>query len=553
MPRAPVGRCTWSPHVGATRAASTRPTYPGGPSGKAAHTTWWSDTTLCVDLGLTQLHTDAWTRRWTGSSRAQPAIEATLVRRHLAEGSLLCYDLSSSFVEGAHNELAAFGHSRDGKRAKRQVEYGVVATREGLPVTIEVFPGNTSDPKGFVEIVWVTKARFGLSRVVFVGDRGMITSARIAALKEAGGFGWVTALRAPEVNALLRGGAVQPSLFDKQNLCEIAHPDYESERLVACKNPFLAAGRAREREALLRATAADLAKVVVSVSSGRLRDPGKIGLRAGRVLNRHKMGKHFDVEIVDGHFSLARKQDAIAEEARLDDIHVIRTSETDDALSPGALVETYTSLTHIERDFRTMKSVDLRIRPIRHRLADPVRAPAFICLLPAHLVFNLRAAWAPLTFQDEQPSRREEPVLPAVRARSASAKARRQRDGSRAPFVPGTARPPGDPHARHLHRSWHDRLVRAPHGADRDPAASLQANRSSDPAPPRVVSNERPPVAIIPGQHGEVLRRGRDLQLMVAHDAFHYWPSTDRTNDRKRSLTQTSASRVSSLLILGWR
>ena len=184
-----------------------------------------------------------------------------------------------------------------------------------------------------------------------------------------------------------------------------------------------------EREALLRATAADLAKVVVSVSSGRLHDPGKIGLRAGRVLNRYKMGKHFDVEIADGYFSLGRKQDAIAEEARLDDIHVIRTSETDDALSPGALVETYKSLAHIERDFRTMKSVDLRIRPIRHRLADPVRAPAFICLLPAHLVFNLRAAWALLAFQDEQPSRREEPVLPAVRSRSASAKAaaRRQR------------------------------------------------------------------------------------------------------------------------------
>jgi transposase len=401
------------------------------PASKAAYTSWFSDTSLGVDLGLEGLHTDACYEAMDLLLERKDTIEAALVARHLSDGSFVCYDLSSSFVEGSHNELAAFGYSRDGKRGKRQVEYGVVATPDGLPVAIEVFPGNTADPKSFVEIVERTKSRFGLSRVVFVGDRGMITSARIAALKEAGGFGWVTALRAPEIKALVINGAIQPSLFDEVNLAEIVHPDYAPERLVACKNPLLATERATKREALLCATEADLAKVASSVASGRLRDPGKIGLRAGRVLHRHKMAKHFEIEITEGHFSFSRKTEAIEAEAALDGIYVIRTSETADALSPGEVVATYKSLANIERDFRTMKSVDLHIRPIRHRLADRVRAHAFICLLAAHLVFHLRAAWAPLTFRDEAPPVHKDPVAPATRSASASAKAaaRRQRNG----------------------------------------------------------------------------------------------------------------------------
>jgi hypothetical protein len=259
----------------------------------------------------------------------------------------------------------------------------------------------------------------------------MITSARIDALKEAGGFGWVTALRAPQIKALVANGAIQPSLFDEVNLAEIVHPDYEGERLVACKNPFLAAERARKREALLSATEVDLDKVASSVASGRLHDPGKIGLRAGRVLNRHKMAKHFEIEIADGVFSFSRRTEAIEAEAALDGIYVIRTSEPAHALAPDEVVATYKSLANIERDFRTMKSVDLHIRPIRHRLVDRVRAHAFNCLLAAHLVFHLRAAWAPLTFRDEAPPERIDPVLPAVRSASASAKAaaRRRQDG----------------------------------------------------------------------------------------------------------------------------
>ena len=401
------------------------------PASKAAYTSWFSDTSLGVDLGLTRLHTDACYEAMDLLLERKDAIEAALVHRDREDGSFVCYDLSSSFVEGSHNELAAFGHSRDGKRGKRQIEYGVVATTEGLPVAIEVFPGNTADPKSFAEVVEATKDRFGLSRVVFVGDRGMITSARIAALKEAGGFGWVMALRAPDIKALVADGAIQPSLFDEVNLAEIVHPDYEGERLVACKNPFLAAERARKREALLSATEVDLDKVASSVASGRLRDPGRIGLRAGRVLNRHKMAKHFEIEIADGVFSFSRKTEAIEAEAALDGIYVIRTSEPAQALSPDEVVATYKSLANIERDFRTMKSVDLHIRPIRRRLTDRVRAHAFICLLAAHLVFHLRAAWAPLTFKDEAPPARTDPVLPAVRSTRASAKAaaRRRQDG----------------------------------------------------------------------------------------------------------------------------
>ncbi len=401
------------------------------PSSKAAYTTWFCDTTLGADLGLCGIDTDACYEAMDWLIGQKDRIERSLVARHLQDGSFVCYDLSSSFVEGSHNELAAFGHSRDGKRNKRQIEYGVVATTEGLPVAIEVFPGNTADPKSFIEIVKATKERFALERIVFVGDRGMITSARIAALKADTALGWVTALRSPDIKALVADGTIQPCLFDEQNLCEIAHPDYQGERLVCCKNPFLATERARKREALLAGTETDLEKVATSVALGRLRDPGKIGLRAGRVLNRHKMAKHFNIEIADGTFSFSRKQEAIQAEAALDGIYVIRTSETEDTLSKDAVVQTYKSLANIERDFRTMKSVDLHIRPIRHRLADRVRAHAFICLLAAHLVFHLRKAWAPLTFKDEAPPARTDPVLPAIRSTAASTKAaaRRRRDG----------------------------------------------------------------------------------------------------------------------------
>ena len=403
------------------------------PASKAAYATWWDDRTLGVDLAIAGAHSDEAYAAMDWLFSRKEAIEQALVARHLGDGSLVCYDLSSSWVEGRHNELAAFGHSRDQKRSKRQIEYGVVATTEGLPCAIEVFAGNTSDPKSFETIVGVVGERFALQRICFVGDRGMITSARVEALRAHGGIDWVTALRSTEIKKLVAAGAVQPTLFDEVNLVEISHPGYQGERLVACRNPFLAAERARKRAELLDATEANLAKVQAAVEAGRLRDAGKIGLRAGRVVNRHKMAKHFTLEIEEGRFSFSRKQDAIAAEAELDGIYVIRTSLSEDKMAAPEVVKTYKSLSNLERNcFQHMKTVDVEIRPIRHRLADRVRTHAFICMLGAHLTWHLRRAWAELTFTDEAPPERADPVAPAKRSPAASAKAARraQPDGT---------------------------------------------------------------------------------------------------------------------------
>ena len=403
------------------------------PSSKASYPTWWVDRTLGVDLSIAGIHTDEVYEAMDWLYSRKEAIEEALVARHFTDGSLVCYDLSSSWVEGRHNELAAFGHSRDQKRSKRQIEYGVVATTEGLPCAIEVFSGNTSDPKSFEKIVEVVETRFRLERVCFVGDRGMITSARVAALKAHGAMDWVTALRATEIKKLVASGVVQPSLFDEVNLAEITHPDYEGERLIACRNPFLAQERARKRHELLAATEANLEKLKAQVDAGRLRDPGKIGLRAGRVVNRHKMAKHFHLEIAEGRFWFSRKLEAITAEAEMDGIYVIRTSLPKERSSAHDVVKTYKSLANLERNcFQHMKTVDVEIRPIRHRLADRVRCHAFICMLGAHLTWHLRRAWAPLTFTDETPPERADPVAPATRSAAASSKAARraQPDGT---------------------------------------------------------------------------------------------------------------------------
>jgi len=403
------------------------------PSSKAAYATWWEETTLGHDLGIAGVHTDELYKAMDWLYERKDAIEEALVKKHFGEGALVCYDLSSSWVEGTHNELAAFGHSRDHKRDKRQIEYGVIATTEGLACAIEVFSGNTSDPKSFEAIVTKLRERFGFKVIIVVGDRGMITAARINALNDIGGAGWVSALRAPEIKALVNNGAIQQSLFEKMSFAEITHPDFEGERLVACRNPLLAEERARRREALLQATEADVEKVRASVAAGRLRDAGKIGLRAGRVLNRHKMAKHFELLIEEGRFSFSRKSDAIGAEAALDGIYVIRTSVGPDALSATEVVATYKSLSNLEREcFQHMATVDVEIRPIRHRLADRVRCRAFLCMLAVHLVFHLRRAWAPLTFKDEEPPERQDPVAPARRSKAAATKAARraQPDGT---------------------------------------------------------------------------------------------------------------------------
>jgi len=396
------------------------------PASKLATTRWWSDTTLGVDLGIAGVSTDEVYAAMDWLVGRQYRIEQTLAKRHLVEGGLVLYDLSSSWMEGTTCPLAARGYSRDRKAGKTQIEYGLLTDPEGRPVAVEVFAGNTADPTAFVAAVGTVRERFGLERVVMVGDRGMITSARIAALRELGGLEWVTSLRAPAVKALAEDGALQLSLFDESNLAEITHPDYPGERLVACRNPALATERARKRAELLDATEALLAPIAAAVTAGKLVGADKIGVRVGRHVNRYKMAKHFDLAITDTSFSYSRKTSQITAEAALDGIYVIRTIVTADRLDTPAVVEAYKSLAAVEREFLSLKAIDLDLRPIRHRLEDRVRAHVLICMLAAYLVWHLRRAWAPLCFTDETPPTRTDPVGPAQRSTAATTKASRR-------------------------------------------------------------------------------------------------------------------------------
>lgn len=397
------------------------------PASKAASTRWWQRTTLAPDLGIEGADPDDCYRAMDWLLHRQEEIEERLAGRHLKEGGLVYYDVSSSYLEGRACELGRIGYSRDGRRGRPQIVYGLVCDPEGRPVAIRAHPGNTADPATLGPAVSRIKERFGVSRCVLVGDRGMITSARIEALRGLGGVDWVTALRAPQIKALAEAGAIQPSLFDEEDLAEITHPDYPGERLVVCRNPELGAERARKREELLSATEADLAKVQAQVEAGRLRRPEKIGIRVGQVLNRYKMGKHFTLDIATGRFGFARNGEAIEAEAALDGVYVVRTSVPGEALSAAEVVGAYKALAHVEQAFRSLKTVDLEVRPVYHRLADRVRAHLLICMLAYYLVWHLRRAWAPLTFTDEHPPARPDPLAKAARSPEATAKARRGR------------------------------------------------------------------------------------------------------------------------------
>ncbi|MGH9269275.1 MAG: IS1634 family transposase, partial [Acidimicrobiales bacterium] len=306
---------------------------------------------------------------------------------------------------------------------KAQIEYGLMTDADGRPVSVEVFAGNTADPTAFISAAAAVRERFGLTDVVMVGDRGMITTARIAALREVGGLGWVTSLRAPAIAALAAdGGPLQLSLFDEDNLAELTHPEYPGERLVACRNPALAAERARKRTELLGATEALLAPIAASVEAGRLAGAAKIGLRVGRALNRYKMAKHFDLDIADDAFTYTRKAEAIAAEAALDGIYVIRTSVPAAHLDAPAAVTAYKNLSRLERDFRSLKSEDLDLRPIHHYLTDRVHAHVLICMLASYLIWHLRRDLAELTYTDQQPPTRDNPVASATRSEAAQRK-----------------------------------------------------------------------------------------------------------------------------------
>ena len=399
------------------------------PASKLATARGLGATTLGAELGVEGATEDELYDALDRLRARQPAIERALMRRHLGPGSLVLLDVTSTWVEGRCCPLAAHGYSRDHRADRAQVVFGLLTDREGCPLAVEAFAGNTADPATLETQLEKLRDSLGLAELVMVGDRGMLTSARIARLREMGGIGWVSALRAPAIKGLVLEGTLQLSLFDERDLVEIASPDFPGERLVVCRNPVLAAERTRKREELLAATEADLARIAASVARGTLRGAAAIGVRVGRVKDRHRMAKHFDLVIADGSFSYERRADAIAQEAALDGLYVIRTSLPPERLDAPQVVLAYKRLAAVERDFRALKTSELEVRPIRHWREERVRAHLFLCLLAAYVRWHLERAWAPLLFRDEAPPARTDAVAPPER----SAAARRKEGTHRTP------------------------------------------------------------------------------------------------------------------------
>jgi len=418
------------------------------PGSKLSTLTWWNDTTLGGDLGAAEASTDDIYAAMDWLGHRQDAIEADLARRHLAPqpnpSRMALFDLSSSWLEGSQCPLAARGYSRDGKKGKLQIEYGLLTDPEGRPVAVRVFPGNTGDPSAFTAIADVVRDKFGLAQMVMVGDRGMITSARIAALNQAedgtqrpdaDAYGWITALRAPAIRKLMAdNGPLQLSLFDQQDLAEITSDDFPGERLIACRNPVLAADRARTRDELLAATGKLLAPLLARVQAGKLTGAGPIGVEVGKMISRYKTGKHFAITITDTTLAIERRQDQIDAEAALDGFYVLRTPVPAHEMDAAAVVTACKNLKYVERDFRHIKSDDLDLRPVFHRLEERVKAHVLICMLACYLTWHLRRAWAPLTFTDQNPPAQDNPVAPARRSAAAQAKASGQHDPAGQPY-----------------------------------------------------------------------------------------------------------------------
>lgn len=388
------------------------------PASKRATAQMLELSTLGTDLGVAGATEDELYGAMDWLLARQARVERGLAKRHLAPGSLVLTDVSSTYLEGRHCPLARPGYSRDHRPDRPQVVFGLVTDEQGRPIAVEAFAGNTADPATLETQLEKLQERFGITDIVLVGDRGMLTSARIDRLRERGGIGWVSALRAPAIRALVDGGHLQLSLFDEFDLAEITSPDHPGERLVVCHNPVLGAERARKREALLVDTEAALDRIVRLVARGRLKRESAIGVRTGRVIAARKMAKHFALDIGEGRFGYARRSDAIADEAALDGLYVVRTSVPAERLDAGAVVETYKGLSAIERDFRLLKG-DLAVRPVFHWREDRVRAHLLLCLLAAYLRWHLEAAWAPLLFRDEAPPGRAHPVGPPGRSEGA--------------------------------------------------------------------------------------------------------------------------------------
>jgi hypothetical protein len=410
------------------------------PGSKLSTLAWWGDTPLGPDLGIEDATTDEAYAAMDWLAARQEAIERKLAGRHLAPAAnpqrMALFDLSSSWLEGSHCPLGARGYSRDGKKGNVQIEYGLLTDPAGRPVAVRVFDGNTADPAAFTEILGAVHDGFGLKKMILVGDRGMITTARIEAIRELDGrYAWITALRAPAIRKLIADdGPLQLSLFDEQDLAEITSEDFPGERLIACRNPALAGERARKREDLLAATEKLLAPIAARAAAGRLAGAAEIGKKAGEVLNKYKMAKHFEVTITDDSLAVERKQAQIEQEARLDGIYVIRTPVPEADLDAAGTVTAYKNLKYVERNFRHIKSDDLDLRPVFHRLERRVKGHVLICMLAAYLTWHLRQAWAPLTCTDQEPPAPANPVPPARRSAPAQAKASRQHDQDGRPY-----------------------------------------------------------------------------------------------------------------------
>jgi hypothetical protein len=395
------------------------------PHTKLATTRWWHTTTLAEDFGVADASENDLYAAMDWLLARQPAIEKKLAARHLRAGGLVLYDLSSSYFEGICCPLAKLGYSRDGKKGLLQVNYGLLTDARGCPVAVSVHEGNVADSQTLLPEVARLRHDFGIEQLVLVGDRGMISSKAIAELRASDGIAWITALKSVSIRALIEQGQLQLGLFDERNLVELTAPDYPGERLVACRNPELAKLRAHKREDLLAATARNLERIKARVDAGKLAGADAIGLRVGKVIDQYKVAKHFAVEISDHRFRFARNAGSIAAEAALDGVYIIRTSVPAVQMDAPACVRNYKALANVERAFRSLKTIDLKVRPIHHRLADRVRAHIFLCMLAYYVEWHMREAWRELMFADVDQAAKatRDPVAPAKRSEAARAKA----------------------------------------------------------------------------------------------------------------------------------
>ena len=394
------------------------------PHTKLATTRWWHTTTLAEDFDVADANEDHLYAAMDWLLQRQNTIQKKLAARHLSAGGLVLYDLSSSYFEGTTCPLAQRGYNRDGKRGVLQVNYGLLTDARGRPVAVSVHEGNTSDSRTFMPEVQRLRQDFGIEQMVMVGDRGMIGQKAIDQMRDTDGIGWITALKSASIRVLIEQGQLQLGLFDERNLLELISPDYPGERLVACRNSELAKLRAHKREALLAATEIKLAKIKTRVEAAKLAGQDKIGVKVGRIVNQYKVAKHFELDIGEHALSFQRKHDSIAAEAALDGIYIIRTSVPVAQMDAPDCVRNYKSLANVERAFRSLKTIDLKVRPIHHRLADRVRAHIFLCMLAYYVEWHMREAWRELMFADpdQQAKATRDPVAPAKRSKAALAK-----------------------------------------------------------------------------------------------------------------------------------